>query len=149
MGLLPNRGVCLDSFRGLSCSSPPRGMRVRRLVAVSPTPRKRFPCCLQVEKPCKRLAVFLHQRASMLANRMRRPRPPWLRRCSELSSTHDRSSRLKSQNRWRPLSRRLRTKSCCGNGGKNRGQGQIQQRLPKLPHNVDRQLWTHLALQRP
>ena len=58
MGLLPNRGVCLDSFRGLSCSSPPRGTRVRRLVAVSPTPRKRFPCCLQVEKPCKRLAVF-------------------------------------------------------------------------------------------
>ena len=58
MGLLPDRGVCLDSFRGLSCSSPPRGTRVRRLVAVSPTPRKRFPCCLQVEKPCKRLAVF-------------------------------------------------------------------------------------------
>ena len=149
MGLLPNCGIRLDSARGLSCSSPPRGMRVRRLVVVSPTPRKRFPCCLQVEKPCKRLAVFLHQRASMLANRMAPSKTSMLRRCSELSPTHDRSSRLKSQNRWRPLSRRLRTKSCCGNGGKNRRLGQIQQRLPKFPPNVGRQLWTHLALQRP
>ena len=136
MGLLPNCGIRLDSARGLSCSSPPRGMRVRRLVVVSPTPRKRFPCCLQVEKPCKRLAVFLHQRASMLANRMaptktsngcacaRNCHPPMIDRfgssLGQVASSPETAANKKLLRKWR----------------QKRGQGQTQQRLPKFPPNV-------------
>ena len=39
---VPDRGVCLDSARGLSSSSLPRGSRVRRLVVVSPCSRCGF-----------------------------------------------------------------------------------------------------------
>ena len=80
---LPDRGVCLDSARALSSSFLPARSRVRRLVAVSPNPRARFSCCLQVEKSCERLAVLTSlEQASMLAHRTGADQDPWRCACA-------------------------------------------------------------------
>ena len=86
-GLLPNRGVCLDSFRGLPSSSPPRGTLLDRAL------RPRVKClglflrCPFVEKSCERLSD-LQPRAGQHSGepnwRRSRPLARWLR-----SSSHD------------------------------------------------------------
>ena len=56
MGLLPNRGVCLDSFRGLSSSSPPRGTLLDRALRPRVKCLGLFVRCPFVEKSCERLS---------------------------------------------------------------------------------------------
>ena len=48
-----------------------------------------------------------------------------------------------------PEARRLRTKSCFGNGGKRGAKGKLNNGCPSFLPMLARQLWTHFALQRP
>ena len=56
-----------------------------------------FHAVCRSRNPVRGSLFFCISGRACLRTEWRRPRPPWLRLCSELSSTHDRSIRLKSR----------------------------------------------------